>query len=66
MRGGFFSRSMRLKNVTLAYIILERQNDFFVFFNDGSDEIYVSRNGVGKIYTNDSSGMILPPPFVKT
>ena len=47
---------MQLKNVTLAYIVLKRENDYFVFLNDGSDNIYVNTDGIGKIYTNDSSG----------
>ena len=54
-----FVRSMRLRNVTLAYMILERENNFFLFFNNGSDEKYFNAEGVGVIHTNDPSGMLL-------
>ena len=47
---------MRLRNVTSAYILLERESDFFVFLND-SHNVYINPDGVGKIYRNVSTGM---------
>ena len=52
-------RATKIRNVTLAYVILEREKDYFLFWKSDDAETYINQDGYGIISKNDSGISLL-------